>query len=213
MDLGDARRTERAVKVAAQMAKHPAGSIPEQTQTWSDTKATYRLFGCEDVTFKAISQGHWQRTREEVESYADTVLFIEDTSQIDFTGHHRATGLGPIGDGNGQGFLLHSALAIGTAEVPQVLGLMHQSLDCREPKVEGETRTERKARERESRKWWQTIDAIGAPPEGRCWIHVCDREADSLRDVRCLSPDEHGLCDSSVAESVRGAGTSSGASR
>ena len=141
VDLGDSRRTERAVKVAAQMAKHPAGSIPEQTQTWSDTKATYRLFACEDVTFEAISQGHWQRTREDVESCAHPVLFIEDTSQLDFTSHHRVTGLGPIGRGNGQGFLLHSALAIGTAEVPRVLGLMHQSLDCRELKVEGETRS------------------------------------------------------------------------
>ncbi len=178
VDLGDARRTKRAVKVAAQMTKHPAGSVPQQNDSWGGTKATYRLCDCEDVTFEKISEGHWQRTREEAESHPAPVLFLNDTTQVDFTKHRRAKGLGPIGDGNGQGFLLHSALGIGTGEVPDVLGVMHQSLYCRKPKRKGETRAQRKARKRESQKWPETINAIGAPPEGASWIHVCDREAD-----------------------------------
>ena len=43
-DLGDVRRTRRAVTVARQMAEHPDGSTPDQAEVWSDLKAMYRLF-------------------------------------------------------------------------------------------------------------------------------------------------------------------------
>ena len=42
--LGDARRTKRVVKLAAQAAAYPNGSIPQQTSDWADFKAAYRLF-------------------------------------------------------------------------------------------------------------------------------------------------------------------------
>ena len=58
VELGDKRRTRRAVKVAAVMAAHPAASIPAQNQRWADTKATYRLFDQDDVTFQGVSEPH-----------------------------------------------------------------------------------------------------------------------------------------------------------
>ncbi len=36
-ELGDARRTERTVKLASQVAAHPDGSTPTQTEAWGDT--------------------------------------------------------------------------------------------------------------------------------------------------------------------------------
>ena len=60
-DLGDARRTARAVTMAAQFAANPSGSTPEQTESWSDCKAAYRLFDCEDVTFAGLATPHWGR--------------------------------------------------------------------------------------------------------------------------------------------------------
>ena len=53
-ELGDARRTRRAVKLAQQMAEHPDGSTPDQTERWADLKAAYRLAHCDDVTFAAV---------------------------------------------------------------------------------------------------------------------------------------------------------------
>ena len=58
--LGDVRRTRRAVRVAEQMARHPAASIPEQAGHWSGTKASYRLFTEEEVTFEGLCSGHWE---------------------------------------------------------------------------------------------------------------------------------------------------------
>ncbi len=60
---GDRGRTKRAVTPAAQVASHPDGSGPTQTERWGDCKAAYRLFDEEEVTFAGLCETHWQRTR------------------------------------------------------------------------------------------------------------------------------------------------------
>ena len=35
-ELGDKRRSQRAVHLGAQMAAHPAAGLPGQTQSWGD---------------------------------------------------------------------------------------------------------------------------------------------------------------------------------
>src|SRR5574337_112703 len=62
-DLGDARRTRRLVTLAAQMAGHSSGSIPQQTGCAADMKAAYRLFACAEVTHAAILAPHVRQTR------------------------------------------------------------------------------------------------------------------------------------------------------
>ena len=52
--LGDQRRTRRAVKVAAQFAADPSASTTRQTESWAGCKAVYRLMDNEDVTFRAL---------------------------------------------------------------------------------------------------------------------------------------------------------------
>src|SRR5262245_22874425 len=48
-DLGDIRRTRRAIRFAAQVASDTSGSTPRQTETWKDCKAAYRLIDNDDV--------------------------------------------------------------------------------------------------------------------------------------------------------------------
>jgi hypothetical protein len=43
VELGDERRTHRAVEVGAAIAGNPGASLPEQMQGWGDLKAAYRL--------------------------------------------------------------------------------------------------------------------------------------------------------------------------
>jgi hypothetical protein len=40
------------------------------------------------------------------------VLHIQDGSQVDYRGPRARAGLGPIGDGGGWGFLLHTTLTV-----------------------------------------------------------------------------------------------------
>jgi len=179
VELGDRRRTRRVVRLAEQMARHPAASLPVQTGVWRETKAGYRLFAEEDVNFDALQVQHWAQTRAAAGQRPRTLL-IQDTSELDFTHRRTADDLGPIGDGGGRGFLLHSTLAVDPAGVAEVLGLADQKLFLRQPVPVGETRTQRKQRPRESQVWAQRVAAVGSSPPGTRWIHLADRGADDF---------------------------------
>ena len=176
-ELGDQRRTRRAVKVAAGMARLPGGSIPAQAGLWKDTKASYRLFDCDEATHQALIEPHLKETRREANLRA-TVLMIQDTSDLSFSGRAEIDGLGPIGNGQGQGFVLHSALAVDPSGEGEILGLAHQTLLCRDGIQPKETKTQRKRRPRESQMWCRSVAAVGRPVSNVQWVHICDRYAD-----------------------------------
>lgn len=179
VELGDRRRTRRAIRVAEQMARHPAGSIPEQAGDWAGTKASYRLFSEEDVTFEALCAQHWHLTRREAGEH-ERVLLVQDTSSLNFTRHHATRGLGPIGDSQGRGFMVHSTLAVSPSGSGAVLGMAYQMVFCRQPTPGEETRAERRRRDRESEVWRTSIRQVGPSPQGSQWIYVCDRYADDF---------------------------------
>ena len=67
-ELGDPRRTKRLLRVAAQMAADPQGSLPRQMGgDWAALKAAYRLLGADGVSHEAISRPVWQQTRQHLE--------------------------------------------------------------------------------------------------------------------------------------------------
>jgi hypothetical protein len=186
-ELGDKRRAKRAVLYATQVASNPSGSTPQQTEDWNDCKAAYRLFDEADVTFEALATPHWRRTRQRS---AGHYLVLGDTTELDFGHHRQVTGVGPTGDGGGQGFLLHSALMV-EAEGESIIGLAAQELFRRKQRPQGESRYQRTQRRRESEVWGRVIDQVGTPAEVVTLTHVLDRGADNfevfchLRKVRC----------------------------
>lgn len=182
--LGDKRRNKRVIKLAEQVAARPDGSTPEQTESWSDCKAAYRLFDQDDVTFAAMIQPHCEQTRAACRP-GDVKLIINDTTEIDYGAHRRVRGLGPTGKGSGKGFFLHSALMVDAGN-GQVDGLAGQILFHRKPKPKKKVakNTRRRAADRESLVWGNLVDQVGRPPEGVRWVHVDDRGADDF-EVFC----------------------------
>lgn len=179
-DLGDRRRTKRLVKMAEQIANHPAGSFPDQMEHWGDVKAAYRLFGREDVTFEAVASPHWEAARRREPG---RYLILNDTTEIDFGKDRKVEGLGPTGKGTGRGFLLHNGLMV-DAEHKAVLGLAGQRIHYRKPASKKENSSQRLQRRRESEVWGRLIDQIG-PAQGETqFVHVCDRGADNF-EVFC----------------------------
>jgi len=161
-DLGDQRRTRRAVKLAAQVASHPDGSTPKQTGTWSECKAAYRLFDEEEVTFEALTEPHFRQTRERSAGHC---LLLGDTTELDFGKYRQVQGLGPTGNGSGNGFLLHSSLMV-ESETEAIVGLAGQELFYRKPRPKGESRYDQSQRARESEVWGRVINQVGRPAEG-----------------------------------------------
>jgi hypothetical protein len=178
--LKDKRRTKRLVKMAQQIADNPSASFPDQTETWGDLKAAYRLFDNEHVTFKAIAEPHWKRTRRQP---AGRYLLLDDTTELDFGIRREIDNLGPTGNGTGRGFLLHNALMVQAAS-KRVLGVAGQAIHYRKPAPKKENSSRRMKRKRESEVWGRVIDQVGPPPDGSEFIHVCDRGADNF-EVFC----------------------------
>ena len=191
--LKDVRRTRRLVRVGAQMAANSSGSIPQQMGPVAGMKAAYRLFAEEDVTHERVCSPHFRRTREQAET-RPRVFLVQDTMVLDYTGR-KIKGLGPIGDGHGQGLHQQNVLAVDAASSLR-LGLLYQRHHRREPVPDGESRTQRRQRpliERESYWWVQAIETIGAPPDTCEWIHVLDRGGDAFTLLKATRDTQTGF--------------------
>ena len=182
-DLGDKRRTNRLVKVAEEIANNPSASLPSQIERWSDLKSAYRLFDREEVTFEAIASPHWQLTRQQA---TGRVLIIGDTTELDFGRFRNIEGVGPTGNGTGQGFLLHNALMV-NAESEEILGVAGQTIHYRKKKRSGKrpnASKRKRKKNRESEVWGTVIDQIGTPADNVSYVQVFDRGADNF-EVYC----------------------------
>src|SRR5258708_7034480 len=119
--LGDKRRTRRLVDTAAQLAHQPEGSLPAHF-AWNPLRAVYRLCNRPEVTHADVTAAHFERTRTRMKQTATTVLILHDTTALNFTSHSALKGTGPVGNGQGRGFLQHNSLAI-AADTRKILGL------------------------------------------------------------------------------------------
>ncbi len=181
-EIGDQRRTRRLVKLAAQMASHSSGSIPQQTGCTGDMKAAYRLFAGPEVTHAAICRPHFEQTRQAA-GRLPMVFLLQDTTILNFTSHQQCQGLGPIGcDERMRGLHQQNVLAADPASA-RPLGLLYQRHHRRRARSGG-SHGQRPGRgavpleERESYWWIEAIRTIGRPPEGVRWVHVGDRGED-----------------------------------
>ena len=192
-DLGEARLNKRLVRIATNLAANPGGTLPQAFPMWAELKAAYRFFDHRSVNFPREVQPHLERTRRLCRQPGE-YLIIEDTTDLDFSAHRRTEDLGVIGDGNGRGFELHSALAVRVEgwtleQRPegQLVGLFDQQCRRPRPAPPRETRAQRFKRRRQSSWWAEVLCQAGPPPCGCRWIYVADRESDFYEPIHgCL---------------------------
>lgn len=194
VQLGDKRLTQRLVRIGTGLAQHPGGTLPRVFPEMKELKAAYRFFSQPKVTPGQIQGPHWEQTRASCRQ-AGEYLLVEDTSELDYSGHGGCEDLGPIGNGGGRGMLLHSTLAVrvegwdlvGRPE-GTVMGLLSQRCWRRTgpAKRNRETWKERIQRPRESQRWAAVLEELEAPPGHSQWVFLADREADFYEPIeRC----------------------------
>ena len=187
--LGDPRRDRRAVAIAHAMASETGASLPKQLHDEAALEATYRFLHSGHVSYEELIRPHVEATRQDGREQGE-VLLIQDTTEIDYQPHPKTSGLGPIGNGSHQGFLLQTVLAV-VPNSRQVLGIAHQEPFLRQPAPPKETKQQRLQRERESQVWERSVQALGSPPEGVRWVHMGDRYSDIFsflslcREMQC----------------------------
>ena len=187
--LGDQRLTRRAVQIGGLMASHAEASLPEQMGSPRVLKGAYGLLNHPGVGLAALTAPHRQETLRLAQA-ARLVLFVEDTTELDFTHHPSKTGLGPIGNGGGQGLLLHSTLALEPGP-RTLLGLAHAQVVLRHPKAQ---RPKKWVRTPEGRVWEVSAAQVGRPPAGVTWVHVSDSGSDIFEYMAtCCQHDKHFL--------------------
>ena len=187
--LTDIRRVARVKTIAEAMAVQPGRSIPQLCDSPYAVKATYNLFKHEEATPENLQAGHRASVLEAMRQ-PGVSLFLEDTTELSWSGKHSIGGLGPIGNSAAglQGFFLHTVLSVRWPDAPQdtskrrpveVLGIGDQQYyvrtPCRRPR---ESSQERLRRARESQVWPQASQHLGHAPQDVQWIRVADREAD-----------------------------------
>ena len=179
-ELGDARRTQRLIRVATVLARQPMASLPEACGSPAELKATYRFFDNEAILPAELLASHVSATYERVVR-VPVVLAVQDTTEVDWTAHPATRGLGPSGHPQHQGLLVHSTLAFTPERVPR--GLLAQDGWARDPEKVGQraTRKQRAIGEKESGKWGRSLAAVNEARH-ECphthFLSVGDREAD-----------------------------------
>ena len=180
VQLGDQRRTARAVTVGAQLAANPGAQLPAQTGSWKDTKAAYRLFNEAEVTHAELGQPHWEATRQRARLCDGVVLFIQDGTEADYSHHPNVLGLGRLNKLKRHGMQIHTCLSVPlrTGE----LGVAAQRVWQRPPKPAGqESNYAMSLRATEYDVWAEMLQEIGPAParaSGVTWISVGDRASD-----------------------------------
>jgi hypothetical protein len=177
------RRRRRLARLADQILAHPQGTLPDKIPDPHQLDAAYRLFKADEVTHHAALATHFRLTHARMAQHpGGVVLIAHDDVLLDFS--HLQADLGPIGNGNGNGFVCHNSLAITPGR--EVLGLAWQILYCHPPRGGPRARPGPAGR-----LWRDAVAALPAPPPDKRYVHLADRAGDitELLDYA----DEHGL--------------------
>jgi hypothetical protein len=178
-DLGDARRTARLVQLARDLARNPEASIPHALKTPAAIKAAYRFFDNADIIHSHILQSHVTSSLSRMQGQP-LILAAQDTTVIDYAGHPKTEGLGPVHTNGGWGLLCHGTLAFTPERVP--LGVLALRTWARKPgERTRERRRDRSIEQKESQKWLDSLRALAELkpklPDSRL-VSVADRESD-----------------------------------
>ncbi len=166
-----------AAAVASALATNPSASLPQALGNWGETRGAYRLLSDPALSYEDLLQPHWNQVYGEAADRSRTLL-LADTTEFDFTTHQALKGRGPIGNSRENiGFSLHTVLAM-DPQTQEILGCLTLEPFVRKLAPAGETKAQRKKRERESQVWEQSVQRIGRVPENCQWIYVGDSGSD-----------------------------------
>jgi hypothetical protein len=174
LELGDARRTHRLIRLVDDLSAQPTASLPVACGGWAETKAAYRLLDNPALDWRALLEVHTQRTVERL-SGQPLVLAIQDTTELDFTSQPGIAGLGRLSYEAQHGMYVHPTLVVTPAGL--ALGVVDAWMWARGPKEVPQIK--------ESTRWVEGYEAVAdlaeSTPATR-FVYIADREGD-LRDL------------------------------
>ncbi len=170
--MGDARLTQRLIKLADRLGSAPSASIPGACNGRSETQAAYRLFDQarpekRGLGWEEVLAPHMACTEMRMAAHP-VVLCLQDTTELDFNGQDME-GLGPLSYAAQRGMYVHPTYVVTPQRLP--LGLVDAWMWARPLDMS------------ESRRWIEGYERLAERaarlPATRL-VYVADREADML---------------------------------
>lgn len=181
LQLGDARLNRRHRRLLHRLFAQCSQSIPGACQGAAEVKAAYRFLEQKRVTVKKLLSPHLQATAQRARCHP-TVLAVQDTTSLDFTGKAVAAELGPLEASSHRGLFVHPTLAVTPDRV--CLGLLAVELRVRPEARPSEAAVDHHTlpfADKESVRWRASYQAAcqlaAAAPQTRV-VSVADREGD-----------------------------------
>jgi hypothetical protein len=170
LELGDARRTKRLIKLVDDLSGRPTGSIPLACGGWAETKAAYRLLDNPAMEWREVLEVHTARTVARMAGQP-VVLCIQDTTELDFSTQPGIAGLGRLSYEAQHGLYAHPTLVATPAGV--ALGVVDAWLWARKPKDQPNVK--------ESARWVEGYEIVADLAETVAdtrLVYIADREGD-----------------------------------
>jgi hypothetical protein len=170
LELGDARRTRRLIRLVDDLSAQPTGSIPLASGGWAETKAAYRLLDNDALDWREVLEVHTGRTVERMQGHR-FVLCIQDTTELDFTSQPGIAGLGRLSYEAQHGLYVPPTLAVTPEGV--ALGVIDAWMWARGPKEVPQVK--------ESTRWvegYEIVADLAETVSDTRLVYVADREGD-----------------------------------
>ncbi|MEW9809853.1 MAG: IS4 family transposase [Candidatus Symbiodolus clandestinus] len=185
VELGEQRLNHRVIALLDRLGANAQASIPVACGSWAETKAAYRLFVNAKVNAEKVLSPHRQAILERIKQ-EKTVLIVQDTTPLNFSGQLNRTDIGPLTGDKHRGILLHPTVAVTPKRV--CLGVIDNYHWSREA-LRGSENSKEKNREnhkipfkvKESYRWvmgYQKAQEIARLAETTRIVTVADREGD-----------------------------------
>jgi len=84
VDLGDARRNRRLIKIVEDLSSHPCASVPQASRDAAALQGLYDFWANPRIRAGDILAGH-QKSVIERSGKQKTVLALQDTSELDYS--------------------------------------------------------------------------------------------------------------------------------
>jgi len=176
VDLGDIRRTRVLMNLVESKTRNIHKTIRGMCKASKDTKSYYRLLSNDNLDLEEIMN---KATTEVIKRLKGSILFIQDTTDINLNSHKGIEGLGYCSE-HVKGVKLHSCLAVTPEGIP--LDIAYQYASTREEAKNPMPKDKRKHRpieEKESFRWIQALrKSTSNIPADVHPIMICDREGD-----------------------------------
>ena len=179
-DLGDTRLLDRMQLVLERLSESPDSSVKSTFKGAAEVMGAYRFFNNAKTSVDSILAPHQDATLERTKQFK-RVLFVQDTTELDYTKKTKMEGRGPLSSVDRQGFFAHNQLLITPERL--VLGVWNTQIYARDEAEHGKgaKRKQRPIEDKESYRWlegYREACCLAQLVSDTQVINCADRESD-----------------------------------